>query len=132
VVLAGDHKLMGLWEVTLVARSMGLALSLMERMAALPLYHIPPAASKGTGLGGGRLAEPSAHQGGGGGGGAGGGGGGGGGGGAGGGGGHHRVLVRNYRNHAVIVSLAAKLFYGGDPRVLLPRAPEPGTYADGC
>jgi hypothetical protein len=44
------------------------------------------------------------------------------------------VLVRNYRNHAVIVSLAAKLFYGGDPRVLLPRAPtpEPGTYADVC
>ena len=30
-----------------------------------------------------------------------------------------KVLVRNYRNHPVIMSLAAELFYGGDlPRVM--------------
>ena len=113
VVLAGDHKLPGSWAVTPVARRLGLAGSALERLITLPFYQ---QAGGGGGAGGGS---------------AGGVGSGGGavgmagfGGGAGAGAAQMKVLVRNYRNHPAIVSLAAKLFYGGDARVLLPRAPE--------
>jgi len=38
VVLAGDHKQLGSWEVTPVARRLGLALSIIQRMVSLPVY----------------------------------------------------------------------------------------------
>jgi hypothetical protein len=108
VVLAGDHKLPGSWAVTPVARRLGLANSALQRLMQLPIYQ-PAASAPGGGGGGGGSGGGSK---------VGGGGGGvcmpGAGAGGGGGGSHMKVLVRNYPNHPVIMSLAAELFYGGD------------------
>ena len=90
VVMAGDHKLPGSWDVTPVADRLGLTVSVVQRMVALPFYQTAGGGSGGCG----------SHS-------------------------NLKVLVRNYRNHPVIVSLTAKLFYGGDPRVFLPRGAGP-------